>query len=192
MANYSVFLDRDDTLNFDPGYLGDPDLVKLYPGVPQGISKLKNELNLKIIVISNQSGITRGKITEQDVHAVNKKINELLTPSGGKIDAFYFCPYHPDFDSDEKCSCRKPSPEMVLKAAKEHNIDLSKSYFCGDKAVDVICGNNAGVKTVLIKNNKNEDQINILQNENNSPNFIAENFLDACNFIYNDFVEAKV
>ncbi|MBU2492989.1 MAG: HAD family hydrolase [Bacteroidetes bacterium] len=192
MLHHAVFFDRDDTLNYDPGYLGNPDLVKLFPGVPQGISKLKNELNFKIVVISNQSGITRGKITENDVLAVNRKINDLLKEEGTGIDKFYHCPYHPDFDDEEKCKCRKPSPLMIFTAAEELKLDLSKCYFVGDKASDVLCGFNAGIKTVLIKSGNFEEEINILINENKTPNFVAANFLDATNFIYNDFAGAQV
>ena len=192
MLHHAVFFDRDDTLNYDPGYLGNPDLVKLYPGVPQGISKLKKELNFKIVVISNQSGITRGKIKEEDVLAVNERINELLRKEGTEIDKFYHCPFHPDFDPEERCTCRKPSPQMVYEAADEMNLDLSRSYFVGDKASDVLCGINAGVKTVLIKTNNYKEEINILINENKSPNFVAANFIEATNLIYNDFSGAQV
>lgn len=192
MLHQAVFFDRDDTLNYDPGYLGNPDLVKLFPGVPQGISKLKNELDFKIVVISNQSGITRGKITEDDVIAVNKKLNDLLNEEGTGIDKFYYCPYHPDFDDEEKCSCRKPSPKLIFEAARELHLDLSKSYFVGDKASDVLCGYNAGLKTVLIKSSNYNDEINILIKENKSPNFVAANFSEATNFIHNDFTEAQV
>ena len=188
MLHHAVFFDRDDTLNYDPGYLGDPDLVNLIPGVPQGIFKLKNELNFKIVVISNQSGITRGKISEQDVLAVNNRINELLKKNGTEIDKFYHCPFHPEFDTADECKCRKPSPQMIFDAAKELNIDLKRSYFVGDRASDVMCGYNAGIKTVLIKSSNYENEINILINDNKSPNFVAANFGEATNFIYNDFV----
>lgn len=192
MLQHAVFFDRDNTLNYDPGYIGNPELVKLFPGVPKGIAKLKNELNFKIIVVSNQSGITRGKITESDVISVNNKINEILRTEGAEIDKFYHCPYHPDFDSEEDCKCRKPSPQMIFKAAYEMNLDLTKSYFVGDKATDVLCGYNAGVKSILIQTDNYNEEINILINENKSPNFVAANFTDAVNFIYNDFTGAQV
>ncbi len=188
MANKAVFFDRDGTLNLDPGYLGNPDLVNLYPGVPEQISKLRNEFNFKIIVISNQSGIARGLITEKNVLEVNKKISELISGSGGKIDAFYYCPYHPDFSSKLDSECRKPSPQMVLKAAEEFNIDLKNSYFVGDSKVDIECGINAGLKTILIKNTLSDEEINILHKEGKSPNFVADNFIDACRFIYEDHI----
>ena len=106
MNRKAVFLDRDGTLNVDPGYLGEPEKVELYPGVGKGIAALK-ENGYRIIVISNQSGITRGLITEEQVRAVNEKINSILREENNtSIDAFYYCPYHPDFDDAEKTKCR--------------------------------------------------------------------------------------
>ncbi|RMD49224.1 MAG: HAD family hydrolase [Ignavibacteria bacterium] len=189
MPNKAIFLDRDDTLNYDPGYLNDPDKVKLYPGVGEGIAKLKKEYGFKAIVISNQSGVTRGLISLEQVEAVNNRINALLKDYGTEIDDFYFCPYHPDFDDEEKTSCRKPSPKMVLEAAKKYNIDLSASYFIGDQFSDVECGNNAGCKTILITNKISPSEINDLQSPQKTPNFVACDFLNACDFIIKDLKE---
>ena len=86
MKNRAIFLDRDGTINYDPGYLGNPDQVKLYPGVLEGIKQLKDEHGFKIIVISNQSGITRGLITTNDVDAVNNKINTILLEDNTAIE----------------------------------------------------------------------------------------------------------
>ena len=76
-------------------------------------------------------------MTSNDVDSVNDRINELLKSEGTGIDAFYYCPFHPDFDPPEKLNCRKPSPVMIVQAAEEHEIDLSKSYMIGDKASDI-------------------------------------------------------
>lgn len=188
MANKAVFFDRDGTINLDPGYLGDPDLVELYPGVPEEISKLCNDYNFRIIVISNQSGIARGLISDKNVQEVNKKISELISKSGGKIDAFYYCPFHPEFSTTKDSECRKPSPKMVLDAANKFNIDMTKSYFVGDKETDIECGKNAGLKTIIIKSTLSDEEINILHKEGKSPNFVADNFIDACRFIYEDHI----
>jgi D-glycero-D-manno-heptose 1,7-bisphosphate phosphatase len=187
MGNYAVFLDRDGTLNEDPGYLGDPDKVRLFPETAGALSILKNELNFKLIVISNQSGIVRGLITRQAVESVNKRINDLLKENNVSIDAFYYCPYHPDFNSQEECSCRKPSPEMVFKAVKDFNIDLTRSYFIGDSISDVECGFNAGIKTVLVRTGYGNESFYTLQKGNKFPTFVAKNILDASIFIKKDF-----
>lgn len=187
----AVFFDRDGTINIDPGYLGDPDLVKLFPDVPQSIANLRNKLGFKIVVVSNQSGVSRGMITNDDVVKVNLRINELLKPENALIDAFYYCPFHPDFSLPDKCSCRKPSPEMIFTASTDLNIDLSRSYMVGDKASDVICGFNAGVKTILINSSQKDEQIILLQKEGKKANFVADNFSSACNFICHDFLGGK-
>ncbi|HEX2865472.1 MAG TPA: HAD family hydrolase [Ignavibacteriales bacterium] len=187
MADFSaVFFDRDGTLNLDPGYLGDPEKVVLYPGVSEALLSLKSRA-FKIVVISNQSGIARGYFTEKEVDAVNLKINELLKASGVFVDAFYYCPYHPDFNTPEECRCRKPSPELVFKAARDLDIALPKSYFVGDMISDVECGINAGLKTVLLKNTLKEEQISGLLVKDRLPNFIADNLIDAADFIIKDF-----
>ena len=191
MPSKAVFFDRDGTLNYDPGYLSDPAKVKLYPGVQEGIKILRNA-GFSIVVISNQSGIARGYFNSEAVILVNSRINELLNEAGASVDKFYFCPFHPDYSSQEESKCRKPSPQMVLKAAEELNIDLSISYFVGDTHTDVLCGNNAGVKSVLVKNLKNDEEINILRNLEISANFVADNFLEGCNFILSDFCGGDV
>jgi len=184
--NLAVFLDRDGTLNEDPGYLRDTNLVKLFDGVGETLSLLKNNFNFKLIVVSNQSGIARGLISDEDVNAVNDKINELLKEFNVQIDKFYYCPYHPDFNSKEECNCRKPSPQMILQAANDFQIDLSKSYLIGDTSADIEAGINAGCKTILILTGYGKEYFSILQKENKLPNFVANNFNEAGEFIIKD------
>jgi D,D-heptose 1,7-bisphosphate phosphatase len=187
MTGCAVFLDRDGTLNDDPGYLGNPDKVKLFPDTGKALSILKNKLNFRLIVISNQSGIERKLITKENVEAVNKRINELLADHDVRIDAFYYCPFHPEFNTKEECACRKPSPKMVLEAAEDFNIELSKSYFIGDAVSDIECGINAGTRTILVKTGYGNESFSTLQKLNKMPTFVANNILDAVNFIQNDF-----
>lgn len=183
MSNVAIFLDRDGTINFDPGYIKNPDDVKILPGVSEGIRKLKVELGFKIVVVSNQAGVSKGLMTIEDVHAVNNRIQELLKKENAEIDAFYFCPFHPDYDDEEKSKCRKPSPLMLLKAAEELDIDLTRSFMVGDRAGDIEAGLNAGVKSILLQSEIAEEEIKNLESKNLSPLFIAKNFLDACEFI---------
>jgi len=187
MSFPTVFFDRDDTLNIDPGYLSDPELVELFDGVGEGIAKLKSNFGFKIVVISNQSGVARGFFTRREVDSVNERINQILLKKNNvRIDAFYYCPFHPDFSSAENSKCRKPSPLMVFKAAEEMDLDLSKSYFVGDKLSDIECGINAGLKTVLI-NYKNKS--NLFSNKNGI--FMVDNFSNACDFIIADYSGGK-
>lgn len=187
MSNVAIFLDRDGTINFDPGYIKNPDDVKILPGVSEGIRKLKVELGFKIVVVSNQAGVSKGLMTLEDVHAVNNKIQELLKKENAEIDAFYFCPFHPDYDDEEKSKCRKPSPLMLLKAAEELDIDLTRSFMVGDRAGDIEAGLNAGVKSILLQSEIADEEIKNLESKNLSPLFIAKNFLDACEFIIKEF-----
>jgi len=185
MSNLAVFLDRDGTLNEDPGYISDPEKVVLFPDTGNALALLK-KYGFMLIVISNQSGIARGLMTSQDVDSVNEKINGLLSDHKVKIDAFYYCPAHPDYSSEEECGCRKPSAKLLLEAAKEFNVDLQKSYFVGDSVSDIQCGKNAGIKTILVRTGKGEESFSILQKENNFPTFVAENLLNASKFILGD------
>ena len=187
MAQNAVFLDRDGTINEDPGYLGNPSKVKLFPNTGKALALLKNILHFKLIVISNQSGIARGLISEKDVGAVNSKINELLKPDNVLIDAFYYCPFHPDFNSKEEIECRKPSPVLIYKAAGDFDIELNRSYFVGDSPEDILCGKNAGLKTVLVKTGSGVESFSILQKQNIFPSFVAENIFEASKFIFEDF-----
>ncbi|GBD87668.1 D-glycero-beta-D-manno-heptose-1,7-bisphosphate 7-phosphatase [bacterium BMS3Abin03] len=186
MTTQAIFLDRDGTLNEDPGYLGDPLKVKIFPGVGEALSRLKNNYHFKLIVISNQSGISRGLITEKQVYSVNRMVNTLLAKHNVQIDAFYFCPHHPDFSTAEESECRKPSTQMILRAAEEHNINLSGSYFVGDSVADIKCGLNAGLKTILVKTGNGRESLSILQKENKIPSFVADNFSEVSNYIIND------
>lgn len=185
MKEKAVFLDRDGTINYDPGYLGDPKKLILFPDTGKALALLKN-LNFKLIVISNQSGVARGIITEKDIIAVNREINAQLSKYNVQIDAFYFCPFHPDFNSEEECRCRKPSPQMIIDASKDYNIDLTISYLIGDSTADIEAGISSGVKTILVKTGYGSDSISILQKGNKIPTFVAENLIEACKFIIHD------
>ncbi|MBO5765301.1 MAG: HAD family hydrolase [Lentisphaeria bacterium] len=137
----AFFLDRDGVVVEQVHYLCDPEQTVLEKGVAQAISKM-HSLGYLVVVVTNQSGVARGKFTMKEVEAVHQKISELLARDGEKIDAFYICPHHPDFDG--ACDCRKPAPGLLLKAAKDLDIDIASSIMVGDKLSDVRCGENAG------------------------------------------------
>ncbi len=190
--NRAIFLDRDGTLNEDPGYLGDPEQVVLLPTVGEALSVLKNKLNFLLIVVSNQSGVARGFISEDDVRNVNKRINELLAKYNVSIDEFFYCITHPEYNSEDDCLCRKPSPQMILDASEKFNIDISKSYMIGDNVTDVECAGNAGCKSILVKTGYGLESINVLQKQNKFPSFVAESLMDAVNFIIKDISGEKI
>jgi D-glycero-D-manno-heptose 1,7-bisphosphate phosphatase len=139
----AVFFDRDGTLMEDVHYCGDPAKVKVYEGVSGALRRLK-KAGFATVVVSNQSGIGRGWITEAQYHAVER---ELLRQVGaGLIDASYFCPDAPDAPSTR----RKPAPGMLLEAAKDLGLDLARSWVVGDKSDDIECGRRAGAHTILV------------------------------------------
>jgi D,D-heptose 1,7-bisphosphate phosphatase len=139
----AVFFDRDGTLMEDTHYCADPALVKVFPGVPEALRRLK-EAGFGIFIITNQSGIGRGLMTDAQYRAVEE---EFLRQAGrDSVDASYYCPDAPGVPSN----CRKPEPGMVLAAAETHHIDLAASYFVGDKSADIECGRRAGARTVLV------------------------------------------
>lgn len=145
--NKAFFLDRDGVVVKQVHYLCEPEKTELEKNVLSAVRTL-HQKGYKVIVITNQSGVARGKFSMREVESVHQKIMELLAEGNEKIDAFYICPHHPDFDGE--CDCRKPHPGLIYKAAEEHDIDLSESVMIGDKLSDVKCGINAGVKASLL------------------------------------------
>jgi D-glycero-D-manno-heptose 1,7-bisphosphate phosphatase len=143
MLRRAVFLDRDGTLMEDPGYVGDPALVRVLSGVPGALKRLKDAGYL-LVIITNQSGIARGKFTFDDFEAVQTRLLQCL--GAGLIDATYMCPDGPKGESGR----RKPSPSMLLEAAADLHIDLARSWMVGDKDIDVQCGLRAGTRSILV------------------------------------------
>jgi D-glycero-D-manno-heptose 1,7-bisphosphate phosphatase len=130
----AVFLDRDGTIIRDTAYVRDPDDVELLPGAAAAIRRL-NERSLPVIVVTNQSGIARGLLTEQDYERVRMRLDTLLAAEGARIDASYHCPHHPDFSGP--CECRKPRLKLYRRAAVDHGLDLARSFYVGDRKRDV-------------------------------------------------------
>lgn len=182
----ALFLDRDGTLNDDPGYLGNPDEVHLFPGIADALRTFQEKTRWKLIIITNQAGIARGLLTHQDVKAVNEKVIELLAQNDVKISGIYYCPFHPEFSTPEECECRKPSPAMVLAAAREHNIDLNESYFIGDSEADIQCGLNSGIRSVLVFTGNGRKHLDILKRQNTLPHLVADSLKEACEIILNE------
>jgi D-glycero-D-manno-heptose 1,7-bisphosphate phosphatase len=151
--NRAVFLDRDGTINVEQEFLHRPEEFRFIPGAVQAI-RLLNEAGFRVIVVSNQSGIARGYFDEAAVIRLHRYMDSELTRSGASIDAYYFCPHHPDYSNDDdgkKCGCRKPLPGMLLKASADFSLDLPASFIIGDKLADVQAGLNAGCRAILVR-----------------------------------------
>lgn len=174
----AVFLDRDGTINEDTGYIGRPDEIILINGAAAAIKALNLE-KIPVIVISNQSGVGRGLFTEKDVETVNLRLVELLNSHGARIDAFYYCPHHPD----DNCECRKPGQGLIKKAALEHGITLENSYVVGDKTTDMGLAKGAGARKILVKTGMGRSELLKLKTP---PDFVADDLSDAIAWILND------
>jgi D-glycero-D-manno-heptose 1,7-bisphosphate phosphatase len=182
MANKAVFFDRDDTLIEDPGYINHPDQVKLLEGVPEALSSLRR-MGYKLIVISNQSAVARGIVTEQVLAQIHERIEQLLARHGAALDKIYYCPYHPDGAIPayrKESSWRKPEPGMLLTAAEELDIDLTASWLVGDSARDIDAGKSAGCTTILIQNAAHS---RTLEPGATSPDYTAVNLKEVANII---------
>lgn len=152
MTNKAIFMDRDDTLIEDPGYINHPNQVRLLPGAAGALIQLK-KMGYLLVVASNQSGVARGIVSEEVLDQIHHRLTKLLADEGAALDAIYYCPYHPDgvipkyrMDSE----LRKPNPGMLLKAAEDLGIDLSQSWMIGDSYRDVAAGAKVGCRTILI------------------------------------------
>jgi len=162
MARKAVFIDRDDTIAKDVPYCSRPEDFELFDGVAESIKKL-NDVGFFVIVITNQSGITRGFFSKNILAKIHEKMKKELAEKGAYVDAIYYCPHHPD----DNCNCRKPKTGLILKALEDFDIDLKSSYMLGDKEHDVELGKNVGCTAIKIDNySKNEvnfnDAVNII------------------------------
>ena len=146
----AVFLDRDGTLVHDRHYLSDPAALELLPGAAAAVRRL-NQAGLFVALVTNQSGIGRGIYTTADMDRVHDVIQSQL---GGLIDGFYHCPHLPCDD----CECRKPGLKMIRDAERDLDLELSRSWFIGDKKIDVEAGKAAGMGTALVLTGYGEAQ----------------------------------
>jgi D-glycero-D-manno-heptose 1,7-bisphosphate phosphatase len=139
----ACFLDRDGVVNVEVSYLHEPEKTVLENGIVEALKAI-HQHGFLAVVVTNQAGVARGKYPEEDIFKVHSKLQELLAEHGEKIDAFYYCPHHPEHSGE--CACRKPNPGMLLQAAKDLNIDVPESLMIGDRMSDVNAGRNAGCK----------------------------------------------
>lgn len=139
----AVFLDRDGTINVDPGYLDRPEALILLDGAVEALVRLQS-LGFRLFVVTNQSGVGRGLFTEATLGAIHRRLGEVIAPA--VIEEFASCLHRPE----EGCECRKPSAKLILDLAARHGVDVNQSYMVGDKLSDVMAGQNAGVKESVL------------------------------------------
>jgi len=149
----AIFLDRDGTLNEEVDFLSDPEELVLIPGAAAAVARF-NEIGVPVVVVTNQSGIGRGKYSWQDFAAVMDRMESLLALENARIDAVYASPHHENAQGEYAVADhpdRKPNPGMLLRAAAEHGLDLSRSWMVGDKDIDLEAGRRAGCKVALVR-----------------------------------------
>jgi D-glycero-D-manno-heptose 1,7-bisphosphate phosphatase len=186
MSDKAIFLDRDETLIKDPGYISSPDQVELLDGVPEALIKLR-ELGYKLIVVSNQSGVARGIVTEKVLEKIHDRLKQLLAEKDAHLDRIYYCPYHPDGvvpKYRKESNNRKPNPGMLLTAAKDMDIDLEQSWCIGNSLRDVEAGKRTGCKTILIDSPSHQKQPESRTSKSDvKPDFKGVNLREAVNII---------
>ena len=143
-----MFLDRDGTVIEDTGYLHDPNGVRLLPGAARAITRL-NRAGLRVVTVTNQSGIARGLYPESDYHAVQRRLIDLLATAGARLDGQYFCPHYPAMSGP--CDCRKPGVRLFTDAARDLHLDLARSAYVGDRPSDLEPGRHFGGRPILVR-----------------------------------------
>ncbi len=150
----AVFLDKDGTLIEDVPYNADPGKIRFTRGSTEGL-RLLQKCGYRLIVVTNQAGIAKGLVTVPDLQVMRARLFELSEAAGVRLSGFFFCPHHPEGTVEQyrvSCDCRKPEPGLILRAAREHSIDLTASWLVGDILHDIEAGRRAGCRTILIDN----------------------------------------
>ncbi len=174
-----VYLDRDGTLNFDPGYLNQPEQLRLLPGVGPAVARL-NRAGFKTVVLSNQSGVARGLITQEQLEAIHQRLRELLAEDGAWLDGIFICPHHPD----EGCICRKPAPGLVHRALQELGVFPGNAIVIGDKATDMELARNVGALAVFVRSgNAPEEEQTRMSERGLAPDYVARDLTEAVRWI---------
>lgn len=186
--NKAVFLDRDGTINEDVNYLTSKEELVIFPGVKEALTRLK-DLGFLNLVITNQSGIARGYLSEEDLAEIHKDIDRVLNIDGKPlIDDYFYSPYHVDGvvpEYSKHSEDRKPVTGMIDKAVKKYDIDVKESFLVGDSLVDMKSAENAGLTKILVKTGYGTKTRKECINEGITINYFAEDLDDASVYIEN-------
>ena len=173
----AVFLDRDGTIAHEVGYVNHPDRFRVYAFAPLAV-RLLNESGFRVFVVTNQSGVARGYFTQDLLDEVHRRLQESIARGGGRLSAIYACPHLPN--AGESCDCRKPLPGMLHHAARDHAVDLSRSWVVGDMITDVEMAHAAGARGILLRTGYGHGQITYQRSRwRVEPDVICDNLLDA-------------
>ncbi|MGB7295062.1 MAG: HAD family hydrolase [Candidatus Aminicenantales bacterium] len=184
----AVFLDRDGTLNVDVGYPSRYDQIDIYPQSFEAVRKFNRE-GLLVVVITNQSGVGRGLLTEDDLQDIHARLSAAFSQHDARIDAIYYCPHYAlsaDPRYRKECDCRKPRPGLARRAAADLGIDLGSSYMIGDKTEDVLLGMNIGAVSVLVLTGSGRESLSQLREQKINPSHVASDILEAADWILDE------
>jgi D-glycero-D-manno-heptose 1,7-bisphosphate phosphatase len=188
MNKRAIFLDRDGTINQDVGYPNDFSQINIYPYSFEALRKI-NASGFLAVVITNQSGIGRGYLTENNLHDIHQKMKAAFAARGVHLDGLYFCPHY-ELSSDPRyrknCACRKPEPGMAVRAAQDLGIDLRGSYVIGDKVEDILFGLKIGARPVLVLTGFGQEAERKLEEKNIRPAHTAPDLLKAVDWILDE------
>ena len=188
LEGVTVFLDRDGTLNRDPGYIKSPDQLELFAKVPEALASLK-QAGAKLIIVTNQSGIARGLFSQNELEAVHMKLVQLLEAAGVSLDAIYVCPHHPD----DGCDCRKPNRGMIDQAVREQRVDLDRSYVIGDQVRDMELARRIGARSILVTTGVVSPQdMEGLEESGLTPDWVASSLAEAADWLIADASRVSV
>jgi D-glycero-D-manno-heptose 1,7-bisphosphate phosphatase len=180
----AIFLDRDGTLTKDLGFVHRAEDLQLLDNAVAGLRRM-SAAGFRLFITTNQSGIARGYFSEANMHAFNAVLQQQLRAEGVEIEAIYYCPFHPDASVDiyrADSPLRKPRPGMILQAAAEHGLDVKASFAIGDKKSDVLAGQAAGCRTILVQTGAAGTGENELQAQSD---YVASDLLAAAEWIAN-------
>ena len=180
----AVFLDRDGTIIEEFGYLNRLDRVVFFPWSIDAIRAL-NAAGFRVIVVTNQAGVARGYYDEAFVRATHALIDQRVRAGRAYIDAYYYCPHHPEGRVDEyraACECRKPSPGMIRRAEREFGIDPARSFVVGDRWLDVEFGRAAGARSILVRTGYGLNE-EARPDDAVRPDLVADNLMEAVAWI---------
>jgi histidinol-phosphate phosphatase family protein len=178
LSNRAVFLDRDGVINEEVNYLSRPEDFQLLPRAAAAIRLLRKH-GWRVIVVTNQSGVTRGYYTDADVAAIHERMRRDLARAQTQLDAVYFCPHHPDDD----CDCRKPRTLLFERAATDFDLDLAASYFVGDKLTDLLPGKALGGHTILVLTGYGHQEQGLARQQGFQPDHVADDLYSAAQWI---------
>jgi D-glycero-D-manno-heptose 1,7-bisphosphate phosphatase len=181
----AVFLDRDGTICEEVGYIDSISRLELIPRSAAAI-KLLNKRGLKVVMVTNQSGVARGFFPEEFLEKLHAELKRRLREEGASLDGIYYCPHHPEEGKApylQVCDCRKPAPGLLMQAARELDLDLSTSYMIGDHFSDVECGQGVGARGILLLTGHGREALRQKENWTRPPALIASDLFEAVKWI---------